>query len=241
MIQLCDWYLEEENYISKEWRMDNGMFELPRDVFAYGCVFDHPNSRFYDGKRIHTSAVKKICLDSSKNRWILLTKSDHTYELLFSEMNLERFETTQSCFGQLEVASPDIAVYQSCRQKEEKKLLSRISAFLENEHLYLLLYGVYPQKAIYKNKAGELEHFSIEQLPASRTFQITDTKGEVVLRYRVDLMFIILEYWSETIQALQMECRGQIEVSQKNRQILLRKEDRTILRREEWEKIYEDK
>lgn len=201
MIKLTDWFLSRHEY-------DGECFYM-----AHGNVSGHP--KLQDGIFINTSKIEKITEDLDNNRLIMLTHSNNTYELTLATINFNNIEYTKQF---LEVFDISASVLEPCKRlhdESEIKLLSEVDSILENNELFLKTFGVYTQRAFYKDDIGKVREIPVR--PHIGMFQdsylITDWEdGKVDFRYFDKPNGIEPYHWSDGLKAVKIKNEGSSDI-----------------------------
>ena len=201
MIKLTDWFLSRLEY-------DGECFYI-----VHGNVSGHP--KLQDGIFINTSKIEKVTEDLDNNRLIMLTHSNNTYELTLATINFNNIEYTKQF---LEVFDISASVLEPCKRlhdESEIKLLSEVDSILENNELFLKTFGVYTQRAFYKDDTGKVREILVR--PHIGMFQdsylITDWEdGKVDFRYFDKPNGIEPYHWSDGLKAVKIKNEGASDI-----------------------------
>lgn len=204
MIKLTQWYLTE--HLLKDTK--------EKCYVAHGVVSGHP--KLADGDFINTSIIEEIRLDSSNNCLIMLTHSKNEYMLLLADIDFDGFEKTRDYLEEFNVPTLSLRKCLKLHHEAEEDILSKVENVLQNNELYLQFYGVFAQKAFFKNDAGEIREIRVT--PHIGMFQdsylITDfERGEVDFRYFDSLNGIEPYHWSDGLKALRIDNAGQENIT----------------------------
>ena len=203
MIKLTQWYLTE--HLLKDTK--------EKCYVAHGVVSGHP--KLADGDFINTSIIEEIRLDSSNNCLIMLTHSKNEYMLLLADIDFDGFEKTRDYLEEFNVPTLSLRKCLKLHHEAEEDILSKVENVLQNNELYLQFYGVFAQKAFFKNDAGEIREIRVT--PHIGMFQdsylITDfERGEVDFRYFDSLNGIEPYHWSDGLKAVKIKNEGASDI-----------------------------
>lgn len=139
MYTLKNWYL-------KSWG--------EKHVVAWGSVYDNP--RFCQGTFIHTSSIEKVVFEEDKEQLIIITRSQSSYVLSFSEINIDALENTRACISTLNIPKELIEKCVEYSNKRKAEEVAEVSAKLQPKELYLIMAGLGIISAYFKKANGEV-------------------------------------------------------------------------------------